>query len=87
MPGVASDLWYLRDRTGREADFLVTLDRKPWLCAEAKVSEEAIDPALVYFRDRLKIPFVCQVLLQGRRDFVEQGVRCLPAHDFLTALV
>jgi hypothetical protein len=85
--GYKAELCYLRDRTGREVDFLVLLDRKPWFSAEAKVSETAIDPALVYFRERLQIPWSYQVVLDGRRDFVERGVRCLPARQFLSALV
>ena len=85
--GYAADLCYLRDRTGREVDFLVVLNRKPWFCVEAKVSEASVDPALVYFRDRLRIPWSFQVVLDGKRDFVEDGVRCLPARQFLAALV
>jgi predicted AAA+ superfamily ATPase len=81
------DLWYLRDRTGREVDFLVTANRKPWFAVEAKLADTAIDPALVYFRDRLKIPFAYQVVLEARRDFVQHGVRCLPASAFLSALL
>jgi hypothetical protein len=49
--------------------------------------QTAIDPSLTYFRDRLKIPFTYQVVLEGTRDFVENGVRCLPAADFLGALI
>jgi len=81
------DLFYLRDRTGREVDFLVTAKGRPWLAVEAKVSGTTIDPSLTYFRDRLKIPFTYQVVLEGTRDFVEDGVRCLPAADFLGALI
>lgn len=81
------DLHYLRDRTGREVDFLVTSNGKPWFAVEAKVGEAAIDPSLLYFRDRLRIPFVYQVVLQGTRDFVQDGVRCLPAAAFLSALL
>ncbi len=80
------NLHYLRDHTGRETDFLVVHGRKPWFAVEAKVSETDIDPSLIYFRDRLHIPFVYQVVLDGERDFVERGVRCLPAGDFLAAL-
>ena len=58
-----------------------------WFAVEAKLSETAIDPSLVYFRDRLRIPFVYQVVLQATRDFVQDGVRCLPAATFLSALV
>jgi hypothetical protein len=85
--GYQVDLHYLRDRMGREVDFLVTSGRKPWFAVEVKLTETAIDPSLVYFRDRLTIPFVYQVALQGTRDIVEDGVRCLPAATFLSALL
>ena len=84
--GHAVDLRYLRDRTGREVDFLVTLEGKPWLAVEAKLSETTVDPALVYFRDRLRIPHVYQVVLNASRAFVERGIRVLPAHVFLAGL-
>ena len=48
-------------------DFLLTVKGKPWVAVEAKLSGTSIDPALIYFRDRLKIPFVYQVVLDGRR--------------------
>lgn len=60
--GFDVDLFYLRDRPGHEVDFLVTFERKPWFAVEAKLSETAIDPSLIYFRDRLKIPWVYQVV-------------------------
>ena len=63
--------------SGREVDFLLTMKGKPWAAVEAKVGETQIDPALRYFRDRLKIPFVYQVVLNGTRDFVEDGIRCV----------
>src|SRR6266568_490409 len=80
------ELRYLRDRTGREVDFLVALGGKPWFAVEAKLSETSVDPALRYFQERLKIPCVYQVVRDGRRDFVEGGVRVLPAERFLGAL-
>jgi len=85
--GFQVELRYLRDRAGREVDFLVTIDRKPWFAVEAKLTETAIDPSLVHFRERLKIPVVYQVVLQATRDFVQDGVRCLPAARFLGALI
>jgi predicted AAA+ superfamily ATPase len=84
--GYRIDLHYLRDAMGREVDFLVTVDKKPWFAVEAKVSGDEIDASLQYFRTRLKIPFAYQVVQDGRRDFVEEGVRCLPAWKFLRAL-
>lgn len=54
---------------------------------EAKVKETCIDPALVYFRERLGLRLCYQVVLEGRRDFLQDGIRCLPADRFLDALV
>jgi predicted AAA+ superfamily ATPase len=84
--GHRTQLLYLRDSFGREVDFLVTVDRKPWFAVEAKTGEPRVEPALRYYRDRLKIPWAYQVVLDGTRDFVQDGVRCLPAHRFLAAL-
>jgi hypothetical protein len=85
--GFDAELHYLRDRAGREVDFLVTIDRKPWYAVEAKLSATTIDPSLTFFRDRLRIPWVYQVVLEGKRDFVQHDIRCVPARQFLGALV
>lgn len=80
-------LHYLRDRDGREVDFLVTVARRPWFAVEVKLSETRVDPTLRHFRERLAIPWAYQVVLEGTRDFVENGVRVVPASRFLAALV
>jgi predicted AAA+ superfamily ATPase len=85
--GLVMELCYLRDRTGKEVDFLVTCARKPWFAVEAKVSATEIDPSLIYFRQRMGLRWCYQVVLNGPRDFVEDGVRCLPADKLLAALV
>lgn len=87
VEGYPVALHYLRDRDGREVDFLVTSGSKPWFAVEAKLAAERPDPALRYFRDRLGIPWVYQVVLEGDRDYVEQGVRVVPASRFFSALV
>jgi len=84
--GYKVQLHYLRDRAGREVDFLVSFNRDPWFAVEVKVREAKISPALNYFRNKLQIPWAYQVVLEGTRDFVQDGVRCLPAHRFLPAL-
>jgi hypothetical protein len=85
--GWRCELYYLRDADGREVDFLVAVDRKPWFAVEAKLSAEDVDPSLLYYRDRLRIPQAFQVVRDGARDFLRDGVRCLPAARFLAALV
>jgi uncharacterized protein len=85
--GHAVELNYLRDRAGHEVDFLVTARARPWFAVEVKLAATRVDPALVYFRDRLHIPWAYQVTLEGDRDFVEDGIRVLPASTFLSTLV
>ena len=80
-------LRYIRDREGREVDFLVAAGRKPWLLVEVKLAETKVDPAVVHFKERFGVPFAYQVTLEGGRDFVQDGVRVVPAHRFLAALV
>ncbi len=87
VEGANVDVFYLRDRAGHEVDFLVTHSGRPWIGVEVKLSETDIDPSVRYFQQRLKIPFVYQVVLESTRDVVDDGVRCVPAADFLTALV
>lgn len=84
--GRRAELRYLRDRTGREVDFLVVVDSKPWFAVEAKTGRTEIDPALRYFAKRLDIPWCYQVVRDGERDFIEDAVRCLPAATLLGAL-
>jgi hypothetical protein len=84
--GYNTELFFLRDRAGREVDFLVTMDRRPWFAVEAKVSAAAVDPSIRYFRARLRIPWTYQVVLESNRDVSEDGVRMLPAASFLAAL-
>jgi predicted AAA+ superfamily ATPase len=85
--GHAVELFYLRDRAGHEVDFLVTHGRRPWFAVEAKLSETRIDPNVGFFRSRLGLRQCYQVVQNGTRDFVEDGVHCLPAAKFLAALV
>ena len=85
--GHTLSLHYLRDRDGHEVDFLVAAGGKPWFAVEVKLEETRVDPSLLYFRDRLSIPWVYQVTLRGDRDFIDQGVRVIPADRFLAALM
>ena len=66
---------------------MVTVDRKPWFSVETKTQDTDIAGSLLYFRDRLKIPWCYQVVLESNRDFLQKGVRCLPAKLFLGALI
>jgi predicted AAA+ superfamily ATPase len=85
--GHPTELRYLRDREGREVDFLVMAGRKPWFLVEAKVSDTRVDPSIVLYKKRLGVPWAYQVTLEGGRDFIQDGVRVVPASRFLGGLV
>jgi len=54
-------LQFLRDKEKNEIDFLITLDKKPWLAVEAKLADTNWSPAFLAFRKRIQIPFSVQV--------------------------
>jgi predicted AAA+ superfamily ATPase len=85
--GHRADLFYLRDREGREVDFLVTIDNKPWFAVEVKTSDSTVSKHLRYFTQRLEIPWSYQVVGDGDMDFVKDGVRLMAVDRFLGALV
>lgn len=85
--GYKTELHFLRDIEGREVDFLLTLNKKPWLAVEVKSHSQSISKPLLYFKKKLNIPFSYQVLLEGGIDFQREGVRVMSAEKFLTGLV
>lgn len=85
--GYEAQLWFLRASDNREVDFLVTINRKPWFCVEAKLKETKISRHLLYFRSRLKIPFAYQVIKKKEIDFIKDEVRVVAVDRFLSSLV
>lgn len=85
--GIKAELFFLRDVDKKEVDFLVTVDRRPWFAVETKLSDENVSEGLHYFHEKLKIPFVYQVIRKsGVHSFV-RGVRVISANRFLAGLV
>ena len=85
--GYRAELSYLRDVDKREVDFLVTIDGKPWFAVEVKLNDTALSPNLLYFRDRLSIPYIYQVVKKDKVDLIERGGRIVSAGRFLAALI
>ena len=71
--GYRAELSYLRDVDKREVDFLVTIDGRPWFAVEAKLNDTVLSPNLLYFRDRLLIPHIYQVVKKDKIDLRERG--------------
>ncbi|MCK4244297.1 MAG: ATP-binding protein [Candidatus Omnitrophica bacterium] len=85
--GYKANLYYLRDIEKREVDFLVAIDGKPWFCVETKSSFKDIPAALRYFGEKLKIPFIYEVVREKSIDYIKDNIRIISADKFLTAFV
>lgn len=84
--GYATQLWYLRDLDKHEVDFLVTVNRRPWFAVEARLQDTVPSKTLRYFGERLAIPHLYQVVCEGTRHFVQDGVHVEPAPRFFSRL-
>lgn len=85
--GFKVELFYLRDIEKREVDFLVAVDKKPWLAIEVKNSDQAISQSLRYFGKKLSIPFQYQLVKTDQVDFIQDNVRVMSVDKFLSGLV
>ncbi|MCX5859089.1 MAG: ATP-binding protein [Proteobacteria bacterium] len=82
----ALELHYLRDREKHEVDFLLTLEGKPWVLIEAKLSDTSPAPALRYFAERLRARHKIQVVLECERPGMAGDVHVIDAANFLRTL-
>lgn len=84
-------LFYLRDRSQREVDFLVTRDRQPWFLAEVKKSDASMSPALAHFQRATGARHAFQVVADmefSERDCFEALTpTVVPAKTFLSQLL
>jgi len=85
--GYKAKVYFLRDLEGREVDFLVAVDERPWFSVEVKESGKKVSRTLKYFAEREEIPFHYQVVYENDVDYEKDGVRVMSADKFLTAFV
>lgn len=67
--GYRYELSYIRDKEGREVDFVVVKDGKIEELIEAKFSDERISRSLTYYAARLNPPKATQIVANLRRPF------------------
>ena len=63
-------LSYIRDKDGREVDFLVTKDEKPVFMAETKFNDENISKNLIAFQHNTQTPFAIQIV--NKKDILKK---------------
>lgn len=79
-------LRYLRDKEGREVDFVLLKEKKVCELVEVKWADEQISPSLSYYKNKLKITQTTQVIGKQIRPFERDGVRVISATDELLDL-
>lgn len=85
-------LYFLRDKSKREVDFLVTRDGKPWFLAEVKTSgSRRLSAALGYFQEKTGAEHAFQLAFDldyvHRDCFRENRPVIVPVTTFLSQLV
>jgi predicted AAA+ superfamily ATPase len=82
------ELRYFRDTTGREVDFVVTLNKKPVLAIEAKYDDTTIHQPLKYFKSRFPDCEAWQLTaVKGREYLSPEGIRVAWAPELLRQMV
>ncbi|MCK4430381.1 MAG: ATP-binding protein [Candidatus Aminicenantes bacterium] len=85
--GYKVELYFLRNVDKKEVDFLITVDKKPWFIVEAKLSDKDISRSIHYYKERLKIPYVYQVLRESGINRFINDVHIVSADCFLSGLI
>lgn len=80
------DVFYLRDKEGREVDFVVTLNRRVHWLIEVKTSDDAIGGGLKYYTEKLQPRQALQLVLQLDRAQEKFGIKILPLGRWLESL-
>lgn len=77
------DLQFIRDREGREIDFVVVEKNIPLFAVECKSGEDRPSKHIAYFKERTRIPRFFQVH-QGKSHYLISGLstEVLPFKDF-----
>jgi len=72
--GSTCSLHYLRDKDGREVDFLTVVDGKIHELIEVKNADTGISSALRYYTERLKPQISVQLVGNLKRGYDDQGI-------------
>lgn len=80
------DVFYLRDKEGREVDFVVTHNRRVQWLIEVKASDSDISTGLRYYSHKLKPTESLQLVLNLDRPREKGGIKILPLGPWLESL-
>ena len=83
------ELFFLRDKTKREVDFLITKDKKVFLLLECKSQSKSPSASLTHYAQLLKAPFNIQLvdIKNYDRKYQLHNIRVLSYEKFFSSLV
>lgn len=84
--GESWEVFYLRDKEGREVDFVVTRNRRVHWLIEVKASDGAVSPSLAYYTRKLKPEEPLQLVLNLDRPEERDGIKILRLGEWLEGL-
>lgn len=87
VAGESWDVFYLRDKEGREVDFVVTLNRRVHWLVEVTTSDGTFSKSLLYYTERLRPKLSLQLVLDLDRPLEKSGIRILPLARWLESLL
>lgn len=82
--GYRMELNFIRDKEGREIDFVITKDKKLESLIEAKWSDEEVSKNLVYYSERLKPKESLQLVGNLKREYKKNKLEVLNAKAYLS---
>lgn len=80
--GERCQLQYIRDRDGREVDFVTVIDKKIIDLIEVKLSDDEPSTALKYYREKLTPQNTVQIVGDLKRSFDVKGIRVTNPIDY-----
>jgi uncharacterized protein len=84
--GESWELFYLRDKEGREVDFVVTRNRHVHWLIEVKASDDDVGASLRYYTQKLRPKESLQLVLKLHRAQEKSGIKIVPLGKWLESL-
>jgi predicted AAA+ superfamily ATPase len=80
--GRDAKLYYLRDKDGREVDFVTVIDNNIDALIEVKLSETTPTTSLKYYARKLKPKKTVQIVYELKRPFDKDGIRVTSVSEY-----
>jgi len=83
------ELFFIRDKTKREVDFLITKNKQAFLLLECKSQSKNLSPSFTHYAEILKAPFNIQLIdvKNYDRQYQLHNIRVLSDEKFFSSLI